>query len=80
MTQPYDPLRGRPLSPRELQVLALTADGLAMGEIAARLHVGLSSVRTYRHKTHRKLGARNAAHAIALACRRGDLTLTQEDT
>jgi len=66
-------LAGKPLSPREREVLTLTAEGREMDEIGAFLFLALNTVRTHRLNIYRKLGARNAAHAVHLAYQRGDL-------
>ncbi len=64
------PLPG-PLSAREREVLGLIAYGLSLPEIAERLTISLSTVRTHAGNIYRKLGARNRPHAVALALRRG---------
>ena len=65
-TNPDDPRR-RALTERELEVVRLIAAGETKEEISRRL--GLSSSTVSRHMTriYRALGARNAAHAVALA-------------
>jgi DNA-binding CsgD family transcriptional regulator len=60
------PQRGR-LSPREADVLALLASGRTVDEVAAELTVEPSTVKTHLRNAHRKLGARNRAHAVAIA-------------
>ena len=47
------------LTPREEEVLALVARGRTNSEIAAELHVGLSTVKTHIASLMTKLGARN---------------------
>lgn len=64
-------LAGGVLAPREREVLALIAAGLATADIAAHLQVGEQTVRTHVERARRKLGARNRAHAVALAVERG---------
>jgi DNA-binding NarL/FixJ family response regulator len=59
------------LSGRELEILALVADGLDGKAIARELYLSHETVRT--HVTHAlaKLGARSRAQAVAIAIRRG---------
>jgi DNA-binding NarL/FixJ family response regulator len=52
--QPIDPLTAR-----EEEVLLAVADGLANTEIADRLHISLSTVKTHLANLMAKLGARN---------------------
>lgn len=55
----------------------ITLSGLARGftlrEIQARLDVGYSVVQRHRSSIHRKLGARNDAHAVYIGIRREEL-------
>ena len=59
------------LSPRELQVLQLVADGRSAPEIGALLFVSAGTVKTHLKNIYGKLGARDRASAVALALRRG---------
>ena len=63
--------RGRELTPREREVLALMSHGLGNSEIGQRLFVAEETVKTHTRKILAKLGARNRAHAVALAFRGG---------
>jgi LuxR family maltose regulon positive regulatory protein len=56
-----------PLSERELEVLALIAAGKSNKEIAARLFVSTSTVKTHINNLYRKLGARSRTQAIGRA-------------
>jgi LuxR family maltose regulon positive regulatory protein len=56
-----------PLSKRELEVLALIAAGDSNGEIARKLFVSMSTVKTHINRLYRKLGARSRTHAVARA-------------
>ena len=67
------------LSPRELQVLELAAQGMTNGEIAAQLMVALSTVKTHINHICRKLDVTNRTSAAAKARRLvGWLTYTVE--
>jgi two-component system, NarL family, response regulator len=59
-----------PLSARETEVLQHIARGFSNKEIAGRLHVSESTVRTYVASLLEKLGADNRTHAVHLALRR----------
>jgi len=62
------------LSPRELQVLALTADGYTNAEIARQLDVTEETVKSHVRHLLAKLQARSRAHAITVGFRRGLLS------
>jgi two-component system nitrate/nitrite response regulator NarL len=63
---------GRPvLSPREHEVLALTADGMSAPEVAERLMLSPATVRTHLQHLYDKLGVSDRAAAVAEAMRRG---------
>jgi DNA-binding CsgD family transcriptional regulator len=64
------PLPG-PLSPREREVLSLVAAGADLQQVADELTISLATVRTHLGNVHRKLGARNRPHAVALAMQQG---------
>lgn len=57
------------LSPRERDVLQLVADGLSTKQVATRLGLAESTVKTYLRQLFEKLGATHRAHAVALALR-----------
>ena len=54
------------LTKREVDVLALVADGLSNGEIAATLFVSVATVKTHINAIFAKLAVRDRAQAIAL--------------
>jgi LuxR family maltose regulon positive regulatory protein len=56
-----------PLSERELEVLALIAAGESNREIAARLFISISTVKTHLNNLYRKLGAANRTQAVTRA-------------
>jgi len=65
------------LSPRELQVLRLVAEGKTSKDIAAVLNLGLQTVRSYRKTMMKKLGVNNVASLTHLAMAAG---LTPQQT
>jgi LuxR family transcriptional regulator, maltose regulon positive regulatory protein len=56
-----------PLSERELEVLALVAAGMSNKEIAGRLFVSVTTVKTHINNLYRKLDARSRIQAVACA-------------
>ncbi|MGZ8470298.1 MAG: response regulator [Gemmatirosa sp.] len=61
---------GAMLSGRERATLALAAEGMTNGEIAARLRVSEHTVKFHLHNVYRKLGVENRTEATALFLRR----------
>lgn len=59
------------LSPRELQVLRLVAEGKTSKEIAVMLDLGLQTVRSYRKTMMKKIGVNNIAGLTQLALSAG---------
>lgn len=57
----------RKISKRELEVLALMAEGLSNNEIAERLFVSLNTVKTHSAKLFEKLEAKRRTQAIETA-------------
>jgi DNA-binding NarL/FixJ family response regulator len=55
------------LSPRELDVVKLTARGLTNAEIAAQLFIAIGTVKTHLGSVQMKLGARNRVEVAAWA-------------
>jgi DNA-binding NarL/FixJ family response regulator len=64
-----------PLTPREVQVLELLAEGLPNKAIAVRLHISDQTVKFHVSSISGKLGARNRTDAVRRAARRGLITL-----
>jgi DNA-binding CsgD family transcriptional regulator len=59
------------LTPREIEVLALAADGLGGPELAEALVVSPTTINTHFKNIYAKLGVRNRAAAVAKAMRLG---------
>ena len=64
-----------PLTPREVQVLELLAEGLPNKAIAARLQISDQTVKFHVSSISGKLGAKNRTDAVRRAARRGLITL-----
>jgi DNA-binding NarL/FixJ family response regulator len=62
---------GSPLTPRELDVLRLVADGVGNQDIAERLHLGLGTVKGHVRDILEKLAASDRTQAAVTALRKG---------
>lgn len=62
---------GAPLSSREAEVVACVARGLTNAEVAAELHVSLSTVKTHVAASMAKLEARNRVEVVIWAYEHG---------
>ncbi|MFF7142330.1 response regulator transcription factor [Streptomyces nodosus] len=61
------------ISKRGYDVLVGIALGEGSPETARRLHLGTDTVKTHKRRLYKVLDARTAAHAVAIATRRGIL-------
>jgi DNA-binding CsgD family transcriptional regulator len=55
------------ITPRELEVLQLIAEGLSNKEIAARVFVSENTIKTHSSRVFDKLGARRRTQAVQIA-------------
>jgi two-component system, NarL family, response regulator LiaR len=54
------------ITPRELEILELIAEGLSNKEIAARVYVSENTVKTHSSRVFEKLGARRRTQAVQM--------------
>jgi DNA-binding NarL/FixJ family response regulator len=72
MRRAKEPVSPR-LSPRETAVLHLLSQGFEIAEVAQRLYISVSTVKTHTAKIYDKLGANNRAQAVLTATQCGIL-------
>ncbi len=70
--EPYETL-----TPREREVLQLTAEGKSSSETASRLHISHRTVENHRTHLMGKLGLKNHSELVRYALRRGLLSLDE---
>ena len=71
----HDEALAEPLTPREIEVLELLAEGLPNKAIAERLQISDQTVKFHVASISGKLGAANRTDAVRRAVRRGLITL-----
>ncbi len=64
-------LRPCPLSPREMEILALSCEGNSVLQTAERLAISPATVKTHLEHSYKKLGVRDRTAAVARALRAG---------
>lgn len=62
-----------PLTRRQREVIAMSADGLSINEIAEALNIASNTVKVHVNRAMRRLGARNRTHAVATLLREGTI-------
>ena len=67
------PVDARTLTPRELEIVSLIADGLANKEIARSLQIEVATVKNHVHHILAKLGVTRRTEAVTAARSRGEL-------
>lgn len=69
--QPGRILPARPLTPRQLQILHLRAEGMTNQQIANSLWLSIETVKHHLKLVNQNTGCRNTTQAVALAIREG---------
>lgn len=59
------------LTPRQIEILSLLAQGMTAREIAEKTHMTLAAVQWQVRTMKEKMGARNAIHLVYLAAQQG---------
>jgi DNA-binding NarL/FixJ family response regulator len=62
------------LTPQQLRILRLIADGMTDRQIATELYLGENTVKTHIRRIFAKLNAVSRAHAVANGFRQGLIT------
>ena len=70
-------MKGKPLTPRELEVLQLLWQGLTTREISKTLHRSFNTIAMHRQHILAKFGATSTAEALKIALGRGMITDTK---
>ena len=65
---------GVSLSDREVGILRLLAEGHDKSVMANELYISENTIKTHLSRIYQKIGAVNAAHAVAIAFRAGILS------
>jgi len=76
-SQKINSISTHPFSPRELQVITLTAEGLTNKEIAYRLGLSERTIQFHLTSVFNKTGTSSRTEAVALAIRSGWITQTE---
>jgi DNA-binding NarL/FixJ family response regulator len=65
------PATSQRLSPREIEVLQLLAEGMSTTDLSKRLHVSVNTVRNHVQNVISRLGAHSKLEAVSIALRDG---------
>ena len=68
---PMPPVAIGSLTPREREILLLTAGGLSIEDIAGKLYIGVTTVRTHIYRVRCKLQVKDRAQLVSLAYQAG---------
>jgi DNA-binding CsgD family transcriptional regulator len=63
----------RDLTPRELEVIELVANGYTLREVGEELGISYFTAKTHMARVLAKIDARDRAHAVKILMDRGDL-------
>jgi DNA-binding NarL/FixJ family response regulator len=73
-TMPMGEMAVRSLTPREREILLLTASGMSIDDIAHQLYIGPTTVRTHIYRVRCKLQVKDRAQLVSLAYQAGLMT------
>jgi DNA-binding NarL/FixJ family response regulator len=77
VSRPQTPEQVKELTPREMEIFLLVAKGMSNAEIAAKLVIGETTVKTHVTRLLMKLGVRDRIQAVVLAYEAGLVRPTQ---
>jgi DNA-binding NarL/FixJ family response regulator len=77
ISRPQTPEQVKELTPREMEIFLLVAKGMSNAEIAAKLVIGETTVKTHVTRLLMKLGVRDRIQAVVLAYEAGLVRPTQ---
>ncbi len=66
------------LTPRQLEIIALSASGYTGAEISKEIYLSLHTVRNYMKAAKKRIGAKNLPQMVAW-CVRDGLLIVEED-
>lgn len=66
-----------PLTPRELEIIHLIAEGLSGKDMAKRLHRSYNTIHAHKGSIMHKIGCRNSVGIILYAIKEGIVTIAR---